>query len=302
MKLVPLCLVLCLSLVAAATAGAQSSALRFTPLPGDPSLKEFADKLGSNGPEREQMLQAITAAKAEIFEKRYASRGWKNNVAGAYAFFVSGVSYMWTGNIPDGSAEDRLFAHFGETLAPDLAGVSDREKSTLYNTLIASVSLPLLLYIDGEQTGNKAQIEQARTLVAEYSRQLLKMEPQQVGDLLQATPGNGTAAAPAAVAPAAVTSARAAGGAGQLDGHWNCTVSSARYVPGVNGSSMMVLDAIPSIQFDIAGNRYRTSAGGGTLSIVGHELRFSGNDMGGMVARLDGSALVFDAGARCQRR
>lgn len=301
MKLVPLCLVLCLSLVAATTAAAQASALRFTPPAGDPALKEFADKLGSTGAEREQLLQAITAAKTEIFEQRYASRGWKNNVAGAYAFFVSGVSYVWTGNIPDGAAEDRLFAQFGETLAPDLAGVSDREKATLYNTLIASASLPLLLYIDGEQTGNKAQMEQARTLVAEYSRQLLKMEPQQVGGLLQTTPGTGAAATPAAVAPAAVASTPAAGGAGQLDGHWNCTVSSVRYVPGFNGSSMMVVDAIPSIQFDIAGNRYRTSAGGGTLSIVGHELRFSGNDMGGMVAKLDGSALVFDVGARCLR-
>jgi len=288
-----------LSLLLLLSAGASqaATALRFTPPPGDASLKEFADKLGNNASEREQMLQAITTAKAEIFEQRYASKGWKNNVAGAYTFFISGVSYVWTGKVPDGAAEDRLFAQMGETLAPDLAGVSDREKTTLYNTLIASISLPLLLYIDGEQTGNHAQIEQARTLAAQYSREILKMEPEQVGRLLPAAPDAGPATTAAAVAPAPM-----AGGAGQLDGRWQCVVSSVRYVPGAGGSSMMMVDSIPSISFDIAGNRYRTSAGGGTLSVVGHELRFSGNDMGNMVAKLDGSTLVFDSVTRCDRR
>lgn len=279
-----------------------ATALRFTPPPGDASLKEFADKLGNNPSEREQMLQAITTAKTEIFEQRYASKGWKNNVAGAYTFFVSGVSYVWTGKVPDGAAEDRLFAQMSQTLAPDLAGVSDREKSTLYNTLIGSISLPLLLYIDGEQTGNQAQMEQARTLAAQYSREILKMEPEQVGRLLPAVPPAGPPATAAAVARATVSSAPAASGAGQLDGHWQCVVSSVRYVPGVGGSSMMMVDSIPSISFDIAGNRYRTSAGGGTLSVVGYELRFSGNDMGNMVAKLEGSTLVFDSVTRCDRR
>jgi hypothetical protein len=75
-----------------------------------------------------------------------------------------------------------------------------------------------------------------------------------------------------------------------------------RYMPGAGGSSMMMVDSIPSISFDIAGNRYRTSAGGGTLSVVGQELRFSGNDMGNMVAKLEGSTLVFDSVTRCDRR
>lgn len=293
-----------LSLLLLLSAGASqaATALRFTPPPGDASLKEFADKLGNNASEREQMLQAITTAKTEIFEQRYASKGWKNNVAGAYTFFVSGVSYVWTGKVPDGAAEDRLFAQMSQTLAPDLAGVSDREKATLYNTLIGSISLPLLLYIDAEQTGNQAQMEQARTLAAQYSREILKMEPEQVGRLLPAAPQAGPPAAAVAVAPATVSSAPAASGAGQLDGHWQCVVSSVRYVPGVGGSSMMMVDSIPSISFDIAGNRYRTSAGGGTLSVVGYELRFSGNDMKGMVGTLEGNTLVFDSITRCDRR
>lgn len=294
--------VLSILLLLSTGAAQATSALRFTPPAGDASLKEFADKLGNNASEREQMLQAITTAKTEIFEQRYASKGWKNNVAGAYTFFISGVSYVWTGKVPDGAAEDRLFAQMGETLAPDLAGVSDREKATLYNTLIGSISLPLLLYIDGEQTGNQAQMEQARTLAAQYSREILKMEPEQVGRLLPAAPGTGAATASSAAPPAAVATAPVARGAGQLDGHWQCTMSSVRYVPGFNGSSMMVIDPVPSIQFDIAGNRYSTNAGGGTLSVVGDELRFSGSDMGSLVARLDGSQLVFDGNTRCDRR
>ena len=44
--------------------------------------------------------------------------------------------------------------------------------------------MPLVLYIDGSQKNDKAQMEQARKLAAEYSRKVLNTEPQALAALL----------------------------------------------------------------------------------------------------------------------
>ena len=86
--------IIALSILLALSTGAApaTAAMRFTPPPGDPSLKNFADGLGKNAQEREQLLQALTTAKTELFEQPNAAKGWKNNVAGAYTFFASSIS------------------------------------------------------------------------------------------------------------------------------------------------------------------------------------------------------------------
>jgi hypothetical protein len=192
-----------LSILLCLTAGTSHAAasLRFTPPPGDTSLRDFANGLGSNAQERQQLLEAITVAKTELFERPHAAKGWKNNIAGAYTFFISSTSHVWTGNAPDTAAQDRLFGRLGEVLAADLAGVSDRDKATLYNTLLASASLPLLLYVEGEQAGNREQMQQARTLAAEYSRTIMNSEPQALVAMLWGGDGDAPAVAPAAPAP-----------------------------------------------------------------------------------------------------
>ena len=68
--------------------------------------------------------------------------------------------------------------------APEMAKASPREKAALYDTLIASASIPLLLYIDGSQKNDKAQMEQARGLAAEYSRKVLQAEPEALAGML----------------------------------------------------------------------------------------------------------------------
>ena len=56
---------------------AAAASLRFRPGAGDDTLQRFAEELGRTPQERHELLQAITAAKAELFEKPYAARGWK---------------------------------------------------------------------------------------------------------------------------------------------------------------------------------------------------------------------------------
>ena len=161
------------------------ASLRFTPPAGSHAMETFVDGLGRTPDERQQLLQVIAATKT-AFEQDYAAKGWKNNVAGAFAFFIGSIGYIWSGHEPDAAAQDRLFEALSTVLAqsPDMPKASPREKAALYDTLIASASIPLLLYIDGSQKNDKAQVEQARGLAAEYSRKVLQAEPEALAGML----------------------------------------------------------------------------------------------------------------------
>lgn len=259
---------------AQAPAGAAAAApLGFRPSAGDDTLQQFAAELGRSPQERQELLQAITAAKAELFEKPYAARGWKNNVAGAYAFFADSVNTVWTGSAADAAAQDRLFARFGAELAPTLAGLPDRDKAVLYDTLIASASLPLLLYIDGKQRGNPAQIEQARTLAAEYSRRILHSEPQEVAAMLR--PG-ASAGASAGVGAAASTGAAPGAAGGALEGEYTCSQLQMLNMADASGSLQIrwVPNTLPP--FRIGGGRYTAAGGGGSVAVDNGVIGFHG--------------------------
>ena len=161
------------------------AALRFKPATGNQAMRAYANDVGSNAEEREQLLQVFTATKA-AFEQDYGPKGWKNNVAGAFAFFIGSIGYIWSGHEPDAATQDRLFQGLTALLAeaPEIAKASAQEKAALYDTLIASASMPLVLYIDGSQKNDKAQMEQARKLAAEYSRKVLNTEPQTLAAML----------------------------------------------------------------------------------------------------------------------
>ena len=278
MKKFSLVLLLCL---AATAAGAQSSALRFTPPPGDTSLQDFADKLGNTPEERRQLGEAFATVKLELFEQPNADKGWKNNIAGAYTFFVSSISTVWTGEAPDPAAQDQLFEKLGTALGPDLAGVSDREKAELYSTLIGGASLPLLLFIDGSEKKNPAQVEQARALAAQYSREIMKMEPGEVRQLLQPATGNAAASAsPAASAP----------GRSDVDGRYECMMAQLSHGAGANFSFQY---QPTGMWFAIQGGRYTSSSAGGTVQAGGDVVSFHGGSYDGWRGARRGDAIVF---------
>lgn len=267
-------------LLAGGTAFAQSSALTFTPVAGDDTLRNFADQLGDNPQHRRELLEAITTAKQELFERPYGPRGWKNNVAGAYAGFVVGLATVLSGEAPSTAVEDRVFADFSAKLAPAMATMSNKEKAALYDTLIASASLPVLLYIDGSRKNNAAQIKQARTLAAEYSRKILHSEPPALLAMLS------PAVPTASLAPTAGTGA--ASGNRLPDGHYDCLILSMTV-----GASFSTQYQPTGMGFAIAGDTYSANAGGGTVAVSPDVVAFRGGAYDGWKgARLNG-AIVF---------
>lgn len=158
---------------------------KFAPAANDDSLQKLADSLGSTAQERQQLLQLANAGK-QLFEQKYAGKGWNDSIAGAFAFFIIANTTVHTGKEPDNAAQDGLFATLEQTLSqsPDLAKASAREKTALYNSLVACAGLPLLFYLDGKQQGNTAEIEKARELSAGFSRKLLNLEPQALAAML----------------------------------------------------------------------------------------------------------------------
>ena len=152
---------------------------KFVPNPGDDSLRKLADSVGSTEQERQQLRQVVQAGNT-LFEQKYGAKGWKNDLAGAFAFFIVSISTVYNDQEPDGAAQDRVFDALGTTLvqAPDIAKLSNKDRNALYNTLIAAGGLPLLFYADGKQQNNAAEVEQAKAMAAEFSRKILNTEPQ----------------------------------------------------------------------------------------------------------------------------
>lgn len=273
-----------LSILLALSTGAAraATALEFTPPADDASLKAFADNLGKTPQERQQLLEAFTTVKLELFEQPNAARGWKNNLAGAYTFFVSSISTVWTGKAPDAAAQDQLFAKLGTALAPDLAGASDREKAELYNTLIGGASLPLLLFIEGSEQKNPAQLEQARALAAQYSREIMKMEPDDMRKLLQPAAASGAVATTAAP--------RAVAGASDIDGRYECMFAQLSHGAGANFSFQY---QPTGMWFAIQGGRYTSSGAGGSVQAGGDVVSFIGGSYDGWRGARRGDAIVF---------
>lgn len=270
-------------LLAGDAAFAQASALKFTPVAGDGTLRDFADKLGNNPQERQELLRAISTAKVELFERPNAAKGWKNDVAGAYTGFVVGIATVWSGQEPPVAAQDRLFADFSAKLAPAMADVGNQEKAALYDTLIASASLPVLLYMDGKQNDNRAQMEQARTLAAEYSRKILHSEPQEVVAMLAPAPaGNATAAT---AAPAR----QVAGGSG-ADGRYECMQNQLLHGAGAN---FTVQYQPTGMWFVIKGSGYSSSGAGGAVQVTDDVVGFRGGSYDGWRGARRGDAIVF---------
>ena len=170
---------------APAASKAAAASMKFSPDAGDDSLQKLADSLGSDAQERRQMLLLVNAGK-QLFEQKYAGKGWNDDVAGAFAFFIIATSTVHSDKEPTAAAQDNLFAALETTLAqsPDLAKASAREKTALYNSLTACAGLSLLFYIDGKQQGNAAQVGKAKEMAAGFSRKLLNLEPQALAAML----------------------------------------------------------------------------------------------------------------------
>lgn len=183
---------------AAPSRPASPSATLFTPVAGDDAVKQLADSLGNSPEERGQILQLAGAGK-EMFALKYKGK-WRNTIAGAMTFFIAAVATVQSEREPDADAQQRLFDSLNATLAQsDIAHASNKDKTALYDVLLAAAGLPLVFYVDGKQHGNAAQVEQAKAMATGFSRKLLHVEPQALSAMLRTAP---VADAPATTATA----------------------------------------------------------------------------------------------------
>ena len=275
-------------LAAAPVAQAQRpapAATRFTPVAGDDSVKNLADSLGNTPEERQQILQLAGAGK-ELFAQKYKGK-WNNTVAGAMTFFIVSGSIVSTGEQPAPDAENRLFESLDGLLGQsEIDRASNKDKTALYNVLLAGAGLPLVVYVEGKQNKNDALVEQARTMAAGFSRKFFSKELQELTAMLD-TGANANALAALTGAPAA--SAGRSGGGQNVDGRYSCQVAALLF----DGVSYVTQYQPAGMSFTIQGSSYSAQAGGGTIQATADAVSFRGGAYAGWSGARRGDAIVF---------
>lgn len=257
------------STASAANTAAKKGLVKFTPIAGDTSFQQYANENGSTAEEKQFLMQISNATKA-LFEERYTAKGWKNNVAGAFAFFIISNMTVYSGSEPGEMTQNALFESLDAVLSqsPEFVAASNKEKQELYNTLIAYSGFPLTVYADGAQKGDRQQIEKARNLAAGYIRLLLKSEPEGLKGLLEIGSG---AATQSTATPRTETRAT---GSVSINAKYSCLKLTSR-----NGSA--VYDPA-GLGFTIAGSSYSVVSGtGGKVTTSGGITQFNGGRLNG---------------------
>lgn len=274
------------ALLAVPVAHAQNAAAtRFTPVADDDSVKNLADSLGNTPEERQQILQLAGAGK-ELFAQKYKGK-WNNTVAGAMTFFIVAGRIVSTGEQPAIDAENRLFDSLDRLLGQSEIGrASNKDKTALYNVLLAGAGLPLVIYVEGKQGNNDALVEQARTMAAGFSRKFFDKDLQELAAMLD-TGANANALAALTGAPAA--SAGRSGGGQNVDGRYSCQVAALLF----DGVSYVTQYQPAGMSFTIQGSSYSAQAGGGTIQATADAVSFRGGAYAGWSGARRGDAIVF---------
>jgi len=276
-----------LALFASAAVHAQkppAPATRFVPVAGDDSVKRLADSLGNTPEERQQILQLAGAGK-ELFAQKYKGR-WDNSLAGAMTFFIVASRIVSTDEQPGADAENRLFESLDGMLAQsDIGRASNKDKTALYNTLLAGAGLPLVVYVEGKQGKNDALVEQARTMAAGFSRKFFNMDVQELTAMLESgVDGNALASL------GGTPNARASAGNSQgIDGRYDCQMAALQF----NGASYVTQYQPTGMWFTIKGGSYSAQSGGGTIQASVDVVSFRGGAYAGWRGARRGEAIVF---------
>ena len=262
-----------------------SAATHFTPVAGDDSVKNLADSLGNTPEERQQILQLAGAGK-ELFAQKYKGK-WNNTVAGAMTFFIVSGHIVSTGEQPAPDAENRLFESLDGLLGQSEIGrASNKDKTALYNVLLAGAGLPLVVYVEGKQNKNDALVEQARTMAAGFSRKFFSKELQELTAMLD-TGANANALASMTGTPAA--SAGSSGGGQNVDGRYDCQMAALQF----DGVSYVTQYRPTGMWFIIKGGSYSAQSGGGTIQASSDVVSFRGGAYAGWSGARRGEAIVF---------
>jgi hypothetical protein len=144
--------------------------------------KQLGDAIGSTKEERDAVAMLASATK-EAFEAQPETQKWKNNVAGALAFFLISNLVVATGSEePSDETSQALFQAMSLALdaSPEMAKASATDKQQLYDLLIGFTGLPLAIYTEAKERGDAAQMKQAQELAAKLIELVLKVDAKSV--------------------------------------------------------------------------------------------------------------------------
>lgn len=144
--------------------------------------KQLGDAIGSTKEEKDAVAMLASATK-DAFEAQPETQKWKNNVAGALAFFLISNLVVATGSEePSDETSQALFQALSLALdaSPEMAKASAKDKQQLYEMLIGFTGLPLAIYTEAKERGDAAQMKQAQELAAKLIELVLKVNAKDV--------------------------------------------------------------------------------------------------------------------------
>ena len=144
--------------------------------------KIIADTLGETAEEKQLYLKIYTDTKT-AFETQTSAKGWKNNIAGAFTFFIVSTGTIYQGSEePSDDSVDALYNAINQSLdeIPEFGSMANRDKQALYNTLIAFAGIPIATYLEGVGNKDAATIAVAKQLSGALIKIVLKIEPDRI--------------------------------------------------------------------------------------------------------------------------
>lgn len=155
---------------------------KFKPAKTSSVAKQIGDALGST-PEEKAALTAIVKATREAFEAQPETKAWRNDVAGALAFFIIGTATIaQDAPEPTDEVSDALFQSLQRAIdeSPDFAKATNQEKQQLYETLIGFVGIPLAVYSEAKDSGDAASVKTSKELAGRLLELVLKVDAAKV--------------------------------------------------------------------------------------------------------------------------
>lgn len=144
--------------------------------------KTIADALGETAEEKQLYTRIYTATKT-AFEQEAAAKGWKNNIAAAFTFFIVTTAVVHNGGEePNDESVSVLYSSINQSIdeIPEFGKMTNRDKQALYNTLIAFAGIPLATFVEGQNSKNTATVKVASQLAGELIKMVLKIEPERI--------------------------------------------------------------------------------------------------------------------------
>lgn len=145
------------------------------------AAKQLADALGSTAEEK-KFIAALAQATKQAFEAQPEAKAWRNNVAGALAFFIAGNVTIYQGQEPSDAATEALFQAINQTVdeLPEFGKMPNKDKQALYDLLIGFTGMPLALATEASENKDEQEAAAARELSGKLLELVLKVDPAKI--------------------------------------------------------------------------------------------------------------------------